>query len=400
MSLPRPTQVSAIHTQVERFELTRPYAISFRAMMDHVENVVVRLETADGHVGHGAACPEHFVTGETNEACRAALADDRLEWLLGQDVRTLSRLCRELGERLPAAPAARAALDMALHDLYAQHLDLPLVEVLGRAHTRLPTSITIGIKPLQETLDEAAEYIERGFRILKVKLGESLEQDLERLFKLHERYGDQVSMRVDPNQGYGPADVEAFVAKTETLGLEFLEQPMAADAIEAMRALPEHIRARVAADESLLNERDAINLLRPRARLRHFQHQAHEVRRRAPGVEDRRHRARAGHRTHVGLHGREHHQHQRGVARRPRLTRDPLPGPGRQPRSGPRRRHRRLHPRRRPDAHQRRTGAWCHAAALRYGDRSAPAAHARIVDGTYFVSERPTETLRSHFHAG
>lgn len=263
MSLPRPTQVAAIHTQVERFELTRPYAISFRAMMDHVENVVVRLETADGHVGHGAACPEHFVTGETNEACRAALADDRLEWLLGQDVRTLSRLCRELGERLPAAPAARAALDMALHDLYAQHLDLPLVEVLGRAHTRLPTSITIGIKPLQETLDEAAEYIERGFRILKVKLGESLEQDLERLFKLHERYGDQVSMRVDPNQGYGPADVEAFVAKTETLGLEFLEQPMAADAIEAMRALPEHIRARVAADESLLNERDAINLLRP-----------------------------------------------------------------------------------------------------------------------------------------
>ena len=139
MSLPRPTQVSAIHTQVERFELTRPYAISFRAMMDHVENVVVRLETADGHVGHGAACPEHFVTGETNEACRAALADDRLEWLIGQDVRTLSRLCRELGERLPAAPAARAALDIALHDLYAQHLELPLVEVLGRAHTRLQT---------------------------------------------------------------------------------------------------------------------------------------------------------------------------------------------------------------------------------------------------------------------
>ncbi len=88
---------------------------------------------------------------------------------------------------MPANPGARAAVDMALHDLLAQHLGVPLVEMLGRAHEELETSITIGIKSLDETLAEADEYLGRGFRVLKVKIGDALEEDFERLAKLRER---------------------------------------------------------------------------------------------------------------------------------------------------------------------------------------------------------------------
>jgi L-alanine-DL-glutamate epimerase-like enolase superfamily enzyme len=249
-------------SRVEALGLTRPYTIAFRRI-ESVENVVLRLETDSGLVGSGAASPEPRVTGETLKACRAALAGDRLAWLLGRDARDLEDLCGEAARLLRKTPAARAAVDMALHDLAAQERGVPLVELLGRAHTALPTSITIGIKPLAETLAEAEEYLARGFRILKVKIGLSLEEDLERLFRLRERIGSSVGIRVDANQGYTREETLRFSKETAGLGLELLEQPMRAGAVEEMRDLPEAIRDRIAADESLLDERDARSLSGP-----------------------------------------------------------------------------------------------------------------------------------------
>ncbi len=257
-------KITAIHSRVESFPLTRPYSIAFRHI-DRVENVIVQVHTDRGAVGLGAASPEAFVTGETDAACRAALDPAALDWLLGREVLELTALCRELGQRLPGAPAARAALDMALHDLWGQRLGRPLVELLGRAWQRLPTSITIGIKPLDETLAEADEYLGKGFRVLKVKTGRDLDEDLERLARLRERVGREIVIRVDPNQGYDADQVRRFVTESAALDIEFLEQPMGADRVDAMRTLPEAVRSRLAADESLLDEGDALALATPPA---------------------------------------------------------------------------------------------------------------------------------------
>jgi len=255
-------KITSAHAWAEHLELVRPYTIAFRTV-DAVTNFLVRLETERGLIGLGAASPEPHVTGETPEACERALAGDALDWLVGRDVRTLPALCRELRARHPDAPAARAAADMALHDLLGGLLEVPLVELLGRAHERLPTSITIGIKPLDETLDEAREYLGRGFRVLKVKLGRSLEADLERVARLREQVGPGVAIRVDPNQGYGRDELLRFVEATRALDVEFLEQPLPVVDDDALRALPEAVRDRIAADESLLDEADALRLLAP-----------------------------------------------------------------------------------------------------------------------------------------
>ena len=179
-------KIRRLESVLEQFALTRPYAIAGQEPVTHVGNVVVRIETDAGIVGLGAGSPGEHVTGETVESCRAALSPSNLEWLRGRDVRSLPALCREAEERFPLAPAARAAVDIALHDALAQRLGVPLSEMLGRVHEALPTSITIGIKPIAETLAEADEYLGRGFRVLKVKIGDSLEEDLERLAKLRE----------------------------------------------------------------------------------------------------------------------------------------------------------------------------------------------------------------------
>ena len=255
-------KIRRVTSRIEHFALTRPYTIAFRSV-DSVRNGILRIETDDGSIGLGCASPERFVTGETWEACERVLDENGLQWLVGRKVHELAALCRELRERYPNAPAGRAAVDIALHDLWAQQLGVPLADALGRAHRELPTSVTIGIKDADANVEEANEYLQRGFRVLKVKLGHSLDDDIERLHRLREVTDTATAIRVDPNQGYSAADVSRFVDETAALGIEFLEQPMKAGDVAAMRALPDAVKDRLAADETLLDSSDALALVRP-----------------------------------------------------------------------------------------------------------------------------------------
>jgi L-alanine-DL-glutamate epimerase-like enolase superfamily enzyme len=239
-------------------KLTRPYTIAFKTC-DAVEMLAVRLVTDGRLLGLGAASPEPAVTGETFEACAAALAEGgRL--LSGRTLDHPAEVCHALHALLRATPAACAALDMAIWDAWAKERDRPLVDLLGRAHDALETSITIGIKNAAETVAESEEYVGRGFRVLKVKLGHALAEDLERLARLRERWGDRVVLRVDANQGYGARELDEFLAAATRFAIEFTEQPGPAGEIDAQRALPEAHRRVLAADESLLDERDALRL--------------------------------------------------------------------------------------------------------------------------------------------
>lgn len=256
-------KIRRVESVLEQFALTRPYAIAGQEPVTHVGNVIVRMETDDGVVGLGAGSPGEHVTGETVEACSAALSPAKLEWLHGRDVRSLPALCREAEERFPLTPAARAAVDMALHDALSRRLGVPLSDMLGRVREALPTSITIGIKPVAETLAEADEYLGRGFRVLKLKIGDSLEEDLERLSKLRERIGTRAVVRVDANIGYTLEETAAFFERADRLDIEFVEQPVTREAFGGVRRLPAAWRSRIAADESLHGEKDALALAGP-----------------------------------------------------------------------------------------------------------------------------------------
>ena len=254
---PGTLNINSVETWRERLALTRPYTIAYQTT-SAAELFFVQLVAEDGTVGLGSAAPVEGITGETAEACGAALKD--FGWLEGRDVRHLGRLTREAEAHLSPTPAARAAVDMALHDLFARHLGVPLVDVLGRCHDALPTSITIGIKSTEEALEEAEEYIGRGFRHIKVKLGHSLEEDVERLRKLREHVGADVRLRVDANQGYTVEETGQLGDLAEALDLELIEQPLPEADVEAMRSLPPDTRRTLAADESLHSEQDALRL--------------------------------------------------------------------------------------------------------------------------------------------
>lgn len=240
----------------------RPYTIAFKTI-EQVRNVFVEITLENGITGLGSGNPSEYVTGESYASCLDAIREENGSFPVGRDIRELNQLTFELLERLPKNPAARAAFDIALHDAYAQWVGLPLVRVLGQKFKSLPTSVTIGIMSVEDTVREAREYIKNGFTILKVKLGKNLEEDVERLVMLREEFGKKVVIRVDVNQGYSVEQTIDFYHKTLQLDLELMEQPLPAKAVEDMRKLPGSIKEKIAVDESLLTPTDAVSLMGP-----------------------------------------------------------------------------------------------------------------------------------------
>jgi L-alanine-DL-glutamate epimerase-like enolase superfamily enzyme len=252
-------KISNISISKENLELTRPYSIAYKSV-DSVDNCIVELFGDNGMSGLGAANPSKQVVGEDVADTVSVLKNHDFGWLIGRDIREFNQLCYELSQQLAGKAGAQAAVDIALHDLFARYLDVPLVKYLGQKHTAMPTSITIGIKSVEDTLEEAKEYVGRGFRYLKVKLGHSLEEDLARLRKLKEHFGKEIHIRVDANQGYSKMQLEDFYYSTLSLDLELIEQPLPADAVAEYKKLPTVVKKMVALDETLVNPHDAMRL--------------------------------------------------------------------------------------------------------------------------------------------
>lgn len=241
---------------------TKPYTIAFKTV-DKVRNAFVEITLDTGVTGIGSGNPSEYVVGESFAQCLEALQEQNLEFLIDRDIREFQQLTFEVWQKFPKNPSARAALDIALHDAFSKFLGVPLVKFLGQKIKSLPTSNTIGIKNVEETLREADDFIRQGFRILKVKLGKDLVEDIERLVRLREEFGKKIVIRIDANQGYSVEQTMTFYSKTKDLDIELIEQPLPAKAIAEMKSLPEEIKRKIAADESLITPRHALELIKP-----------------------------------------------------------------------------------------------------------------------------------------
>lgn len=252
-------RIKSIRAYCQNLALTKPYTIAYQTTSD-VENVFLEIELENGVVGLGAANPSPDVVGESPEQTLANLNQEWVAGLVGRDIRYFNELIDEAHQQFPQKPGTLAALDIALHDAFGQFLGIPVVRFYGQKIQALPTSVTIGIMNVADTLAEAADYYALGFRVLKVKTGLNVEEDSERILKLREVYGSGLTIRVDANQGYTLADLERFLTKTQFANLDLIEQPLPAGQEADLLSLPESIRQRLAADESLKGPESAIQL--------------------------------------------------------------------------------------------------------------------------------------------
>lgn len=255
-------KIKNIHVWSADLGNTKPYTIAFKTV-DEVRNAFVEITLENGQKGIGAANPSEYVVGENLNQTLQALELKNLDFLIGRDILEINQLTFEVWRAFPGNPGARTALDIALYDAFTIFLNIPLVKYLGQKIQSLPTSNTIGIKNVSETLEETGDYLRQGFKAIKVKLGKDLAEDIERIVKMREQFGYGFAIRIDANQGYTLEQTIEFYDKTRHLQLELIEQPLPAKAIDEMKALPEEIRRVIAADESLISPSDAMKLVMP-----------------------------------------------------------------------------------------------------------------------------------------
>ncbi|AGN00189.1 chloromuconate cycloisomerase [Salinarchaeum sp. Harcht-Bsk1] len=237
----------SVEPSFERIEL--PLAVPFeisRGSMTTTEVVVVRLDDGE-RVGIGAASPSAYY-GEDPDSVASALPDllDVVESV--GDPLAIQRIELDLRATAPADAAARAAVSIAVHDLAAKRLGVPLYRLWGLDPDAAPsTSFSIGIADPETMAARAAEAVERGFGTLKLKLG--TDDDRSRLLGVREAV-PEATLRVDGNCAWDRETALDRLDLLETAEVGLLEQPVAADDLDGLRAVTDATSIPVVADES------------------------------------------------------------------------------------------------------------------------------------------------------
>ncbi|WP_439504843.1 mandelate racemase/muconate lactonizing enzyme family protein [Sediminibacterium sp.] len=252
-------KIVAIRSFIKHMALKKPYTIAYNTYSD-VSIVFTEIKLDNGIIGIGSASPAEDVVGESPIQTLANLESDFVQQLIGRDIRCFHKIIAEVQQHFHHLPGTQAALDIALHDAFGKWAGISVAEFYGIQSGPLKTSVTIGIKNTAETLAEAADYFSQGFDVFKIKTGLDIEEDIERVLLLHEKYGKKIKIRVDANQGYTLSKLTRFIKATENTSLELIEQPLTVGKETDLLLLDQSKRNRLAADESLHNAKAAIDL--------------------------------------------------------------------------------------------------------------------------------------------
>ncbi len=237
--------------------LKRPFIVSY-ASYDRMPSVILKLITEDGVVGYGEAVPDEHVTGETWEGVFSTLKTYLLPAIMGMDVREIGALHQKMDQVLLGNPAAKAAVDIAAHDILGKIAGLPIYALLGgkvKQHMEIPK--VLSILPPDEMAVQAKEAVALGFRAVKLKVGIDLEQDIERVRAVRKAVGEQIEIRVDANQGWKTSYVaRRGIEALAPFHVAWVEQPTEAGRPEMLAELRRKSSLPIMADESVLNMTD------------------------------------------------------------------------------------------------------------------------------------------------
>ena len=216
------------------------------------DNILVRIESDSGVVGWGEAASAPTMTGETVESMMAAVSYI-VPALLGRNPQDIAGASAAMSARMYANNAAKAAIEIALHDLVGRATDTPAYALLGKKlRNRIAVLGVISNGELAADLRDAEKKKADGFAAFKIKVGISKpDKDGERTRKICELLGRDVLVCSDANTGWSPDQAVQYVRAVTGSGLAFFEQPVAADDIAGMAAVAAAGDIAIGADESI-----------------------------------------------------------------------------------------------------------------------------------------------------
>lgn len=266
----------AIITALDLHPLSLPLTGTFSTAVrtsSVLETVLFRLQDSEGRSGWGET-PVSRVTGVSTTEVLARARQDLAPLVIGRPVGDLDRLVRRIAGA-PVPSAVRMGLDCALHDLAAVTAGQPLHRFLAATYPQIAaanledtvlTDMTLSAAEPEVLAATATGWVQKGFRCLKVKLRADLDA-VAGLAAVRAAVGPAVRLRVDANQAYIPDEaIQVLNAMAAAgVGLELVEQPVAAGDWAGLGRVQAAIGVPVMADESVQDERDLAPLMKHRA---------------------------------------------------------------------------------------------------------------------------------------
>ena len=253
-------------TEVRLGRISVPLRVPFKTALrsvSSVEDIIVEVHTDTGAVGYGEAPPTGAITGDTTGAIVGALQDHIIKTVVGRDVDDFENLMLALNKCIVKNTSAKAAMDMALWDLYGQLYKIPVYKLLGGSRKQIVTDITISVNDPDEMARDTLNAMERGYDTLKVKVGVNPALDVARLSAVRKAAGPDTKIRIDANQAWQPKEAVRLLNQMQEQGLdiEFVEQPVKAHDFEGLKYVTERSYVPVLADESVFSPADALTIM-------------------------------------------------------------------------------------------------------------------------------------------
>ena len=199
--------------------LKKPFKTALRST-DTVTTNIVALVSDTGAVGYGEAPPTAAITGDTDGSITCILTTRIAPALIGRDVSELQDAVSAVAHSAVGNTSAKAAADIALHDLWGKLCGQPLYRLWGGTKRTFTTDYTISLNTPEEMARDAAEAVRDGYDALKIKVGIDFRLDMERIGAVRRAVGPEVLLRVDANQGWTPKEAIRAIRYMEDEGLD------------------------------------------------------------------------------------------------------------------------------------------------------------------------------------
>lgn len=244
--------------------LKKPFTIALESFT-HAKNLVVQLTDEEGRTGWGECSPFPSINGETMETA-FSLSKQISTQLLGKEALDFKVAMQTINSQLFGNYSLKSAFDIAFHDLVAQYRNQPLYEFWGPPQwSVLQTDYTVSLGSVAEMATTASWIKEQGFPAIKVKLGGTYAEDMARLHAIREVVGDEISLRLDANQGWDVTTATQILTALSDWNIDFCEAPINRRLYHLLPAISAAVPVPIMADESCFDAHDAERLLAAKA---------------------------------------------------------------------------------------------------------------------------------------
>lgn len=259
-------KIEKIEVGIIEVPLRKPFKTALRTV-DSVRDIVVRVTTDTGHIGYGEAAPTAVITGDTLGSMKCAIEEYIRPKLIGMEISNIEEIMKRIEASIVKNTSAKAAVDIAVYDLFGQLNQAPLYKLLGGYKNEIITDLTISVNSPEEMAQDSINAVERGYKTLKIKVGMDSKMDMKRIKAIRDAIGYDVELRLDANQGWTPKEAILLLRQMEDKGfnIELVEQPIKAYDLKGLKYVTDNVNIPILADESVFSPLDAAEIIQNRA---------------------------------------------------------------------------------------------------------------------------------------